>query len=732
MNKKLVLGILVMLFMAMTASVGVAAAATIYVPDNYPTIQAAVNAASGGDTVIVRDGIYNESIHIGRRLTIQSENGSANCIVNVSGYYTFIIHSSYVNINGFTIKSAFTGIMIGTNFCNISNNNILLSNHTTYYGYGIKIGGNNNTIIGNTFDGYNMSCYYGIYLDKTNDNIIKYNHISNCTHGIYALYYLYSTNTTIIGNVFEKCGIFIAGGSRSQPYISYIIKDNIVNGKPIYYYKNTEGITVPEDAGQVIVANCSNMTIRNINASSATVGIIIAHCSNMTIRNINASLATEGILLIGTSDSIIENNICNNNEYGIRTSGDRNIIAKNTCNSNKGYGIYIYGGKNNNIENNNCSNNYKGNLACYGHAYYGHGIYVASTYNTITNNLCSNNCGAGIYLSSYGTTISKNTCSNNIWGIYLDDSGYNTIYLNNFVIGNSKYNAYGSTSKNVWNSTTKLTYIYAGETYKNYMGNYWNAGADVDGDGLGDKPYRGFDDYPLMQPFELYFPAENQPPTASFTYSPEKTVVNQTITFDVSASSDDGEIISWEWDFGDGSTGVGKVITHSYSSSGNYTVTLTVTDDRGAKNSTSKLIAVYSTIAVFDTDTPANPYPSIFGTHNGTIKPNQTITVSKLYTYPCSGTGGHSEYIKIWNNSADWNVTARWEGYSGDWHNISFDNFFTLEEGETYNYTIRTGSYPQIRHTDNLSTPTGFITCSEFIDTNGKRYNDWIPAIRLE
>ena len=134
---------------------------------------------------------------------------------------------------------------------------------------------------------------------------------------------------------------------------------------------------------------------------------------------------------------------------------------------------------------------------------------------------------------------------------------------------------------------------------------------------------------------------------------------------------------------------------------------------------------------VFDTRAPANPYPSIFGTHNGTIKPKVTIEVSTLYTYPCSGTGGHSEYMRIWNDSADWNVTARWEGYSGDWHNISFGNSFILEEGETYNYTICTGSYPQIYHTDNLSTAAGFITCSEFVDVNGKKHNEWIPAIRL-
>ena len=133
----------------------------------------------------------------------------------------------------------------------------------------------------------------------------------------------------------------------------------------------------------------------------------------------------------------------------------------------------------------------------------------------------------------------------------------------------------------------------------------------------------------------------------------------------------------------------------------------------------------------FDTGQPENPYPSIFGAHNGIIKSNQTIIVSKLYTYPCTGTGGHTEYMKIWNSS-DWNVTARWDGYSGDWHNLSFDNSFTLEEGETYNYTIRTGSYPQIHHIDNLSTSAGFITCSEFVDANGKVYTNWIPAIRLE
>ena len=103
--------------------------------------------------------------------------------------------------------------------------------------------------------------------------------------------------------------------------------------------------------------------------------------------------------------------------------------------------------------------------------------------------------------------------------------------------------------------------------------------------------------------------------------------------------------------------------------------------------------------------------------------------MSKLYSYPCAGTGGHSEYARIWNTTL--NVTARWDGYRGDWHNISFDKTFTLAAHETYNYTIKTGSYPQIIHEQTFTNEYGTITCTEFTGANGKVYYDWIPAIRL-
>ena len=130
-------------------------------------------------------------------------------------------------------------------------------------------------------------------------------------------------------------------------------------------------------------------------------------------------------------------------------------------------------------------------------------------------------------------------------------------------------------------------------------------------------------------------------------------------------------------------------------------------------------------------DTGEGTYPSIFGTHNGTITPNKDISMNRIYTYLCTGTGGHTEYAKMWNETEGECAVANWKGYIGDWHNISFNRTLTLKNGVIYNYTIRTGSYPQVHHTNALPTANGWINCSSFIDANGKRYDNWIPAIKL-
>ena len=73
----------------------------------------------------------------------------------------------------------------------------------------------------------------------------------------------------------------------------------------------------------------------------------------------------------------------------------------------------------------------------------------------------------------------------------------------------------------------------------------------------------------------------NQAPVADFSV----TCQSLTCELDASASSDvDGSIVSYGWDFGDGTGGVGRTVEHTYESEGDYLVTLTVTDDRGASS----------------------------------------------------------------------------------------------------------------------------------------------------
>jgi len=75
--------------------------------------------------------------------------------------------------------------------------------------------------------------------------------------------------------------------------------------------------------------------------------------------------------------------------------------------------------------------------------------------------------------------------------------------------------------------------------------------------------------------------AANQAPTAD-PNGPYSAQLGDLVTLDGSGSFDpDGNIVAYDWDFGDGSTGAGATVTHIYTASGSYTVVLTVTDDEG-------------------------------------------------------------------------------------------------------------------------------------------------------
>jgi PKD repeat protein len=84
--------------------------------------------------------------------------------------------------------------------------------------------------------------------------------------------------------------------------------------------------------------------------------------------------------------------------------------------------------------------------------------------------------------------------------------------------------------------------------------------------------------------------ALNPLPTGAFSYNPKSMIegeyivgASEWITFDASESTDDGEIISYDWNFGDGWKHDGKVVKHRYLWAGVYSVALTITDNDGGK-----------------------------------------------------------------------------------------------------------------------------------------------------
>jgi len=545
-----VLGFVAVLVMGAIASTAMASAditsksdakslsATIYVPDNYIKIQWAIDNATVGDTIIVRDGTYTENVDVNKRLTIRSENGSAPTIVQTanSSDHVFEVTADYVNISGFEadgLNGYKTPYKVGiclyyVDHCNISNNycrgnrddgiqlshsnnnsitnNICASNdmygirlvrsnnnsissndcshnhhgigivysnqnsisnntcsHNSYEtcmssfpfmcfrgGYGICLSNSNNNSISNNTCSYN---YYdsNIYLEDSNNNSISSNDCSRSMHGIC---FERSSNNKLKGNIMLNKGIDISGYSLSH-YKHEIDESNIMNGKPVYYWKDVNGGRVPDGAGQVILVNCTNVVIENQNINKTSFGIEVAFSSSITIKSNTCSYNHDGIFLKYSNNNSIFNNTCSYGGMALKYSNN-NSIFNNTC-SWDGHGISLKYSNNNSISNNTCSYNTRGiplkyssnnsitnnncsNSECSFHSddcdSNGICIWCDSDNNSISNNICTNNRNDGIYIDSNNNILTNNTASNNRYGIHLSYSS-NSILTNNTMLGNS-------------------------------------------------------------------------------------------------------------------------------------------------------------------------------------------------------------------------------------------------------------------------------------------------------
>ncbi|MBA7543870.1 hypothetical protein ES705_36212 [subsurface metagenome] len=138
-------------------------------------------------------------------------------------------------------------------------------------------------------------------------------------------------------------------------------------------------------------------------------------------------------------------------------------------------------------------------------------------------------------------------------------------------------------------------------------------------------------------------PPLNQSPIASFTANPTSGVAPLEVSFNASNSYDsDGTIISYAWNFKDGSTGNGQTINHAFIYAGSYNVRLTVTDDKGATDSTTKTVTV--------TETITEPVP--LGTP--LTKDGITVTMQRIEVVGpplCVQPFGLETYFNVINNS---------------------------------------------------------------------------------
>ena len=208
----------------------------IVVPDDYPTIQAAVDHASLGSTVFVKSGKYNETLVINKPISLNGEDSIRTILTHPngpSGYSTnpywitpphviIQINADDVKISGFTLKDCDGGISGNGNGIQINGNIIVASRESSGEGNGISIIGSHTTVFSNKVNGGDTGIMTGPG---------SYNNITNneCVGASVGISFLLSSFSIVSQNVVHEndaFGVGIRAGGKSNT----ITKNNIING----------------------------------------------------------------------------------------------------------------------------------------------------------------------------------------------------------------------------------------------------------------------------------------------------------------------------------------------------------------------------------------------------------------------------------------------------------------------------------------------------------------------
>jgi len=167
--------------------------------------------------------------------------------------------------------------------------------------------------------------------------------VSGCTLEDNGLALYYSKNCVIVNNTFTKGGVHIYGDVKNYWTSHTMNTSNKVNGKPLRYIKNTIGGSVSTDSGQIILANCSGMSIDNYTVEWATVGISVGYCDNISIDDVEArNNSFAGIYLYESQDCYLNDCYVWDNPTGYRIQRCRDSVLY-VCYAvySTDYGFYI-------------------------------------------------------------------------------------------------------------------------------------------------------------------------------------------------------------------------------------------------------------------------------------------------------------------------------------------------------------------------------------------------------
>lgn len=261
---------------------------TIVVPDNYPTISAAVGNASQGDTILVKSGTYHENVAVNKPLSIIGEGSESTVVIGNGGtpsQSVFNVSASNVQLSGFAIESRnyslitpsefATGIGVAGDNCSVTDNHILNVYIGIYMGgWGDLCGGKSSTIIsgnnitgtfsdgirlfggsGNKISGNNIiACNASAVAINGYLNLISGNNLDHNRQGIG----LGSSNTVIFGNNITDCinwGIYFETSNTvaAANYIAgnrwgvYLSPDYAPNNNTFYhndFVNNTKHVSI--------------------------------------------------------------------------------------------------------------------------------------------------------------------------------------------------------------------------------------------------------------------------------------------------------------------------------------------------------------------------------------------------------------------------------------------------------------------------------------------------------